>query len=674
MVKCMLCRSSQDDELWLGRFYIRRQGYGVHENCLYLSSNLVQRGTETNGICCFTPADINAEANRTSRLKCFYCHQRGANIGCCGPRCKRSFHTLCGLKNGAVNQYCLTFKSFCHSHIEKHKNRPSSDEKCVICMDTLKKGKKSFDFTKYIFGECCKQGWYHKSCLQKYANSAGYFFKCPLCNDVEKFKRICFWGITIPNRDASWEDTDAYVGELLFISTCTAEICHFGDVRESSVFDFLYCELCGGNPMHFQCTSLPHDNYRCNDCIVVEVESLAQLDDTLESVKDEDCIKVEKENAAQQDDAMDSVKNDEDQIVKVEDTDSDSAVDDGEIFAIIAKINEDKNRIQAAIRAETARINGIAPLRERNRIVLSPRTPERKETRVLAPNNHATTDKNGNENKENIVVKPPSSPSRYGYDSDGEYDYKLCIRQVIQDARAADIEVKDRQFILGILNEDVDDDLQIAIAVCRMKSAIYEKSQKDAMRAKQTATITSSESKAQMPIKEEPIELLSLRDLKIEKQEENNGDIGLPAQLTATQTHLAPAVDSPKKTKTPQSLKRPDDQQVAPESEIASKRQSRLRNRPQTIAVDEQEIEDEIRPKRSRDRPSRLRHRRVTVTVDRLEKEKDQKQQRSRSPLKGHNDANNVAQLTATEDRAARLRCRRRRSTLNRRSSQVDLI
>ncbi|KAH8386655.1 hypothetical protein KR093_001808 [Drosophila rubida] len=188
MTKCLLCRSGKIDELWLGKMYIRRHGNAVHENCLYLSSNLVQRGEEDKDICCFTLTDIKAESERTRYLKCFYCHKSGANIGCCGPKCQRTFHTLCGLKNGAQNQYCRTYQSFCHSHIDKYSRRPAKDQKCTICMDTLIEQGRSFRFTKYIVGRCCNRGWHHKRCLQQYANSAGYFFKCPLCNDTNKFR------------------------------------------------------------------------------------------------------------------------------------------------------------------------------------------------------------------------------------------------------------------------------------------------------------------------------------------------------------------------------------------------------------------------------------------------------------------------------------------------------
>ncbi|XP_060661345.1 uncharacterized protein LOC132794987 [Drosophila nasuta] len=285
MTKCLLCRSANNDELLLGKMHIRRHGcVAVHESCLYLSSNLVQRGRETsNDICCFTLADIKNESQRTQKLECFYCHKNGANIGCCAKKCRRSFHTECGIKNGAQNQYCNTYNSFCSSHIKKFPQRPKDQEECAICLDTLLK-KEKFKYTEHILGNCCNRGWYHKRCLQQYANSAGYFFKCPLCNDKKQFHLVSMWGIFVPNRDASWEQTDAYDDQQVLATSCTAENCQLRrENPDESVSEILlYCNLCGGNPMHTQCTPLDTEDYCCNDCNGVANDTIdPTLDDTL---------------------------------------------------------------------------------------------------------------------------------------------------------------------------------------------------------------------------------------------------------------------------------------------------------------------------------------------------------------------------------------------------------
>lgn len=53
-----------------------------------------------------------------------------------------------------------------------------------------------------LWAPCCKHNaWFHQKCVQEMALNAGYFFKCPLCNNIDKFnKRMCELGIYIPSR------------------------------------------------------------------------------------------------------------------------------------------------------------------------------------------------------------------------------------------------------------------------------------------------------------------------------------------------------------------------------------------------------------------------------------------------------------------------------------------
>ncbi|XP_023169179.2 PHD finger protein 7 [Drosophila hydei] len=268
MRKCILCRLAAVDELRLGKLYLRGE-IAVHQNCLYLSSNLVQRGNGRNGILNFTYNDILAESERTKYLHCCYCNRRGANVGCCKSGCRRTFHTYCGLENCSQNQFIGTFKSFCNMHVNTYPERPKHNDTCVICFETLIKKNHRFCCTKYIYGKCCKNGWYHKDCLQRYANSAGYFFKCPLCNDTERFNLVALWGISVPNRDASWEDNDAYADQLVLPTDCTARNCANANGRKGSMETLLYCIMCGSNPVHTECTSIKNQDFCCEDCSVV---------------------------------------------------------------------------------------------------------------------------------------------------------------------------------------------------------------------------------------------------------------------------------------------------------------------------------------------------------------------------------------------------------------------
>lgn len=59
-----------------------------------------------------------------------------------------------------------------------------------------------YNLIKSIPLPCCnKNAWCHKMCLQTYAQTSGYFLKCPLCNDSDNFREwIAQRGVFIPDR------------------------------------------------------------------------------------------------------------------------------------------------------------------------------------------------------------------------------------------------------------------------------------------------------------------------------------------------------------------------------------------------------------------------------------------------------------------------------------------
>ncbi|KAH8325787.1 hypothetical protein KR067_008161, partial [Drosophila pandora] len=265
MAPCVLCRSYDKDELIFGPVHQHGKMW-MHTNCLYLSSNLKQRGNDDNGILCFLPEDIEEEARRCRALTCYYCHKSGANIGCCQPACRRTFHTKCGIDNMAQNQFRGTYKSYCHSHVRNYRYRPAPDEDCVICQDRLMGTEERFNVCTMLHSPCCRNGWYHRLCLQAYANSAGYFFKCPLCNNSSTFHDVALRGISVPNSDASWEaEPDAYVEQTQREQFCTASRC-LSDTRFLYVAALIYCTLCGSNPVHQFCTKQNEATYSCMIC------------------------------------------------------------------------------------------------------------------------------------------------------------------------------------------------------------------------------------------------------------------------------------------------------------------------------------------------------------------------------------------------------------------------
>ncbi|KAH8273765.1 hypothetical protein KR026_007951 [Drosophila bipectinata] len=286
MAPCVLCRSYVKDELIFGAVK-EHENMWMHTNCLYLSSNLKQCGSEDQGILCFMPDDIVAEAERCRSLICYYCHEPGANIGCCQPACRRTFHTKCGYDNMTQSEFRGTFKSYCHQHVRSYRYRPAPDEDCVICQDRLAGSEERFNVSTMLHSPCCRNGWYHRHCLQSYANSAGYFFKCPLCNNNTVFNDVALRGISVPNSDASWEsDPNAYVEQTQRDQMCTADRCICG-TRYGFAESLMYCILCGANPAHPFCSSQDENTYTCKVCSPVS-EGIQVADDPEDQVEDQE--------------------------------------------------------------------------------------------------------------------------------------------------------------------------------------------------------------------------------------------------------------------------------------------------------------------------------------------------------------------------------------------------
>ncbi|BFG02660.1 uncharacterized protein DMAD_02110 [Drosophila madeirensis] len=270
MVKCMLCGSSVENVRDYGPSFHYDKLHKVHRNCLYLSSNLVQRGDDNNGISRFLKEDILAEVERAKKLMCHYCNRGGASIGCCKSTCRRSFHFSCGLENLARNQFCGSYKSYCHSHVGKSKVRPPADETCVMCLELVVPEKEKFRQVLALQAPCCRNGWFHRKCVQEYAHNAGYFFKCPLCNSSSKFMDVCLWGVSVPNRDASWElEPNAFRDQLVREVSCTASSCIAIHGRTSDTRNISFCQLCGSNAVHSYCVARTYAEI-CQTCSVVD--------------------------------------------------------------------------------------------------------------------------------------------------------------------------------------------------------------------------------------------------------------------------------------------------------------------------------------------------------------------------------------------------------------------
>lgn len=95
------------------------------------SSNLQQKLDDKEEILGYLKDDVKKEIKRASKLTCFYCRLKGANIGCCRKSCRKSFHLPCLLQHNGSVQFCDKFDSFCHIH--HNVERSSIHSKEEIC-------------------------------------------------------------------------------------------------------------------------------------------------------------------------------------------------------------------------------------------------------------------------------------------------------------------------------------------------------------------------------------------------------------------------------------------------------------------------------------------------------------------------------------------------------------
>uniref|UniRef100_A0A1Q3EXY7 Putative g2/m phase-specific e3 ubiquitin-protein ligase n=1 Tax=Culex tarsalis TaxID=7177 RepID=A0A1Q3EXY7_CULTA len=267
---CFICKSQEDDELLFGKFY-RKWRIQVHYYCLLLTSNLVQNGeTDDEGIFGFLQEDIRAEVARIKAQKCYVCKAPYANISCCAKKCFRTFHTVCGRRAGCLSHFVDTFQSWCDRHVEVDTGvRHGEEDACGICYEELG----AWDKVESVRAPCCQNGWFHRRCVAQFAQSAGYFFKCPLCNNsTDQFKEaIQRRGVYIPEKDAAWElEPNAFGEQLERPSECDAEVCRCPRGRDydtmNGKWDLRLCETCGSTCRHDLCMEVPTKNYVCNFC------------------------------------------------------------------------------------------------------------------------------------------------------------------------------------------------------------------------------------------------------------------------------------------------------------------------------------------------------------------------------------------------------------------------
>lgn len=197
-MRCQLCGSNKQDVIQYGPF-IRKQNIAVHKNCLFFSSGLHEFQVDHYGFYEFFLDEISNQRRLFNTRNCCYCKKKTANISCSQRDCQSTFHYICGLQNGARNQFVAPFRSYCHRHVKSPKSRPNANEICCICRDKIFIGTTNFNPAQMLRSPCCRSNWFHKLCLQTYAHSAGDLFRCPVCNNKDNFLiSMRYWGVCGP--------------------------------------------------------------------------------------------------------------------------------------------------------------------------------------------------------------------------------------------------------------------------------------------------------------------------------------------------------------------------------------------------------------------------------------------------------------------------------------------
>ncbi|BFZ12094.1 hypothetical protein BsWGS_15133 [Bradybaena similaris] len=285
---CDFCLSDEDNEIKYGIIYIK-DDVMVHYFCMLLASGLCQNAkvSDKNSILGFTLSDIKKELHRGYRLKCCFCHQRGATIGCCVKSCRKAFHLSCGHEHGTMHQFFDSFRSYCENHrLEQVLPRKKPAKTCAICLCTVA----SYASCDTLIPPCCQKSVFHRQCMQQYSLSAGkHYFKCPLCNSVDEFQmEMRTYGIYIPDQDAAWErEPNAFVELLERHNRCDVSSCLCPQGRQfdadSGKYDLLLCGWCGAYGSHKACKGLVCRGVHLVCCDCAEIIDKAEIKQKEES-------------------------------------------------------------------------------------------------------------------------------------------------------------------------------------------------------------------------------------------------------------------------------------------------------------------------------------------------------------------------------------------------------
>ena len=175
----------------------------------------------------------------------------------------------------------FTLRSYCAAHRPMQMISPDvlmevkdTTATCPVCYDDIDPR----NCLSTLWAPCCKKNaWFHRDCVQKLALSAGYFFKCPLCNNKKVFRdAMSHFGIYIPEQDASWElEPDAFRELLHRHNSCNAVpcVCPQGPSHAmvGTRWELVLCKYCGAQGIHVGCGGLKWSNpeWECDRCTLM---------------------------------------------------------------------------------------------------------------------------------------------------------------------------------------------------------------------------------------------------------------------------------------------------------------------------------------------------------------------------------------------------------------------
>ncbi|KAG5682615.1 hypothetical protein PVAND_011958 [Polypedilum vanderplanki] len=264
---CNLCKCSETNQLRYGDFY-EYQDLTVHHYCLLFAPGLPQNGQDDEGIEGFLTDDIRREIKRVKLIKCCFCKRTGANLGCYNKKhILGAYHTKCAWENDVRFHFTYYYPTYCDKHDICERKRLKRKRKCKICFENIIDKERN----RAIKMLCCKMTWFHRDCLQQYALTAGFAFKCPYCNAKSDNKRLKMQGIFFPERDALWELEDDAFQELYQPPklVCESDFCLKKTRYAKKHHKWKICNFCGANGIHIKCFiggDSANDVFTCESC------------------------------------------------------------------------------------------------------------------------------------------------------------------------------------------------------------------------------------------------------------------------------------------------------------------------------------------------------------------------------------------------------------------------